>query len=295
VLRDHTARRGRDLVFEATPTLRYRLITDARDPVLRGRSDGAFHPMSVDAVLDALREIDLQNLDLQVEIFVLPYPRREVLDSSARDGMIFLAPGVRPVADEAVHFTVVHEIGHVFQYRWMPDADHDAWAYYARLRGIGDAQRYHAASPHRDRPHEIFAEDLRFLVGGGRANYSRSIENDELPLPTDVAGLDDFVRGLPAPRTTLATLRSVPNPFNPATELQVEFQAAPTHHAAAVGVFDARGRCVRRLFEGVPTAPALRLPWDGRTDDGAPVASGVYFARLEYRAATLTTKLLLVE
>jgi hypothetical protein len=31
-------------------------------------------------------------------------------------------------------------------------------------------------------------------------------------------------------------------------------------------------------------------PWNGRTDDGSPSASGVYFYRIEYPDGTLSSK-----
>jgi len=40
-------------------------------------------------------------------------------------------------------------------------------------------------------------------------------------------------------------------------------------------VYDVRGRLVRRLMLD---AGSVALPWDGRDDDGADLASGVYFA-----------------
>jgi hypothetical protein len=276
--------------------LRYTLVTDVDDPAITNRGDGRFHPMSVDAVAAALAAVRLRDSGIDVEIFVLPYPRRTILDSSARDGMMFLSPGTRAVSDYAVHFTVTHEIGHVFQYRWMPDRDAGAWQRYSELRGIEDAEIYHASRPHRDRPHEIFAEDFRYLFGGERANYSGSIENDTLPMPDTIAGLDAFIRDLSAPRSDapVAVVSSAPNPFNPSTEVRVDL-AAPAEKPMQLRVYDAQGRAVRQLFEGTPATRQLRVVWDGRTDAGASVASGVYFARLDTRrAAPVTTKLLLV-
>jgi subtilisin family serine protease len=47
-----------------------------------------------------------------------------------------------------------------------------------------------------------------------------------------------------------------------------------------VQVIDANGRVVARLA-GTAEAGPQRLVWDGRGDDGTPVAPGIYFARLE--------------
>ena len=276
--------------------LQYDLVTDITDPMFTNRGDGQFHPMPVEAIVAAIEAIHLENADLSLEVYVLPYPRRAILDSSAREGRIFLSPGVRPVSDYAAHFTITHEVGHAYQYRWMPDRDQLAWEQYAALRGIQDARTYHASGAHKNRPHEIFAEDFRFLFGGTTANYSGGIENDDLALPSDLVALRPFVAGRCEPRlagTPLARVMTTPNPFNPSTEIRVDFAAAPTS-PALLRVFDAQGREVRRLFAARPAGRLLRVAWDGRTDGGSAVASGVYFARLDYRNEQFATKLLLV-
>jgi hypothetical protein len=236
-------------------------------------------------------------MDLEIDVFVMPYPRREVLDSSAREGMILLSPGVRVVTEHAAHFTVTHEVGHVFQYRWLPDADHLGWDEYHRRRGTTDAAIFRAQGAHRNRPHEIFAEDFRFLFGGTLATYSGSIENDDLVLPNAVIGLEEFVRGLPERRSAMApaaAITTVPNPFNPATSVRVHFRSAPTS-TASVAVYDAAGHKVRDLFEGIPSGRTLDLFWDGRIMSGGRAASGIYFARLDHAGGTISTKLVLVE
>jgi hypothetical protein len=243
--------------------------------------------------MDALR---LEDAGLKLRVFVLPYPRRDVVDSSARADMIFLSPGVRDVSDYAVHFTVTHELGHLYQYRWLPDHEVHAWNYYRMMRNIEDLDRFNDRAAHRDRPHEIFAEDFRFMFGGPQSTYSGSIENVDLALPSEVEGLEDFVsslrHGLPS---FAARLQSVPNPFNPETEIRVEFDAPPGPAPVRVDVYDARGALVRCLHRGPVSSRLLRLPWDGRNTDGAEVGSGVYFAQLDFAGKRSSTKLLLLK
>jgi flagellar hook assembly protein FlgD len=45
-------------------------------------------------------------------------------------------------------------------------------------------------------------------------------------------------------------------------------------------LFDARGRRVRALVAGKYDPGEHTVTWDGTDDQGRPVASGVYFARL---------------
>jgi hypothetical protein len=252
--------------------------------------------MPIPPILDALRAIHIDDAALDARIFVLPYPRREVIDSSARDGVIFLSPGVTSVTPSAVHFTVAHEIGHLYQYRWLPDTDVATWKKYAELRGIADASVYHATAAHANRPHEIFAEDFRFLFGGEQSNYSGSIENTALALPTQVQGLAEFLVELATP-VQASSLRMVPtpNPFNPRTDIQFEFAGAARPSNILVRIFDASGRLVRRLYNGPPASPNLSLPWDGRNENGADASGGVYYARTDYPGGYSTAKLLLVK
>jgi hypothetical protein len=86
----------------------------------------------------------------------------------------------------------------------------------------------------------------------------------------------------------LAPLRlsAYPNPFNPSTTLNFELPAAL---GVELSLYDVSGRRVRRLLNGVPLdAGAKEFGWDGLSDAGRPLPSGVYLARLragEYRAA----------
>lgn len=298
ILESMTVRAGGELRFVVDRRIQYRLIVDIADALVVNKGDGQFHAMPIASVVEALESIEYPDANMQFQVFVLPYPRREVLDSSAREGMIFLSPGVRPVSDFAVHFTVAHEVGHVFQYRWLPDLDEAGWVQYARMRGIADESVFNAASAHRDRPHEVFAEDFRYLFGGERANYSGGIENENLMLPDQVEGLREFMMALAEARQLAlpaARLMPAPNPFHPSTEIRVQFASERPLWQARIGVYDAQGRLVRRLFEGTPASRSLQLAWDGRHEDGVRVPSGIYFARLDYRGDTVSTKLLLLK
>jgi len=296
IMENMTLRQG-DETLLVIDDVYYALVTDIDDPIISNRGDGAFHPMPLDAVSAAIRDIRMEDAQLSVRIFVLPFPRREVMDSSARDDVIMLSPGVREVPDYHVHFTVVHEIGHSYQYRWMPDKDAGMWREYSRLRGIDDPLVYHASAAHKNRPHEIFAEDFRFLFGGPLAVTSGSIENEILALPDEVEGLELFLARLPeVSRAALPPrLLPTPNPFNPTTEISVQFAAEPGERPLLLRIFDAQGHLVRRLWAGVAGTRELRVRWDGNGDGGQPASSGVYFARADFAGTASTAKLMLLK
>ncbi|HPF35485.1 MAG TPA: glycosyl hydrolase [Candidatus Krumholzibacteria bacterium] len=92
--------------------------------------------------------------------------------------------------------------------------------------------------------------------------------------------------------TALRLDRGYPNPFNPSTTLRFEL---PRAGRAELAVFDAAGRRVATLVDGVKTAGAHRAVWDGRDAEGRTVQAGVYFARLQTADGVETGKLVLLK
>ena len=62
--------------------------------------------------------------------------------------------------------------------------------------------------------------------------------------------------------------------------------------SARLNVYDVSGRLVARLAEGPMAAGPHRVQWSGRTDAGAPVGTGIYFARLESTDGSRTLKVI---
>jgi hypothetical protein len=83
-----------------------------------------------------------------------------------------------------------------------------------------------------------------------------------------------------------------PNPFNPSTEIRFTL---PEPGTVRLCVYDAGGRLVRTLLDGVAVADEGRVNWDGRAEGGERVGSGVYFARATSGGMSAITKMLLVE
>ena len=82
-----------------------------------------------------------------------------------------------------------------------------------------------------------------------------------------------------------------PNPSRDA--LRIAF-GVPGGSKASIRIYDPAGRLVRTLFSGTPEAGERSVTWDGRSDDGVPVASGVYFVRLEACDRVMTRKVAFV-
>ena len=70
---------------------------------------------------------------------------------------------------------------------------------------------------------------------------------------------------------------NAPNPFNSETVLS---WFLPKPGAVRLEVFALSGQRLATLWQGPQQAGYHRLPWDGRDDEGRPLASGVYLCRL---------------
>lgn len=77
------------------------------------------------------------------------------------------------------------------------------------------------------------------------------------------------------PLTTLG--QPAPNPMR--EDMRVQF-ALPRDGRADLSVFDVQGRLVAHILEGHQRAGGQEVTWAGRDHDGRPVASGIYFLRL---------------
>jgi len=83
-------------------------------------------------------------------------------------------------------------------------------------------------------------------------------------------------------------LRIAPNPFG--TETAIHFGLA-REALVTLDVVDVSGRVVRELVGGSLAAGEHVVAWDGRDAAGRPVASGVYFGRLNTTAGTTTLRI----
>ncbi|MBL8026808.1 MAG: T9SS type A sorting domain-containing protein [Fibrobacteres bacterium] len=73
------------------------------------------------------------------------------------------------------------------------------------------------------------------------------------------------------------TLSCLPNPFNPSC--RIHFTLAEQSHIR-VAVYDAKGRMVRKLKNGIQNAGTHVLTWNGNSSEGTACASGLYFFHL---------------
>jgi hypothetical protein len=141
----------------------------------------------------------------------------------------------------------------------------------ARLQGNGD---------------DLFAGiGLQGLFQNRADNFRMEAFTFGTGVPTD----PDAAPGLPL---AVALHQNVPNPFNPSTVIPFDL---PERTAVRLVIVDISGRVVRELESGVLEPGRHTATWNGRGTDGAPMSSGVYFARLVVGDWSSTRKLLLVK
>jgi hypothetical protein len=99
------------------------------------------------------------------------------------------------------------------------------------------------------------------------------------------------IPGSPAPAAVLSA-RAYPNPFNPATTIALTI---PRAGEVSLKVYDLRGALVRTLVAGEMPAGTHQVVWDGTSDAGRAVASGIYFYETRARDAVSLGKLTLVK
>ena len=87
-------------------------------------------------------------------------------------------------------------------------------------------------------------------------------------------------------------LQNAPNPFNPRTTIRFMLPAA---EHARLAVFDVTGRHVATLFDRVAAAGEQRVVWTGLDSHGSPVASGIYYYKLQAGDVTESRKMALIK
>ena len=114
----------------------------------------------------------------------------------------------------------------------------------------------------------------------------RDAENNELD-----AKLGDLESGGDVP-LVFRLVQNSPNPFNPVTKVAYH---VPRESEVTIRVYDVAGRCVRTLVDGVVEPGRHEAVWDGRSDSGESVGSGVYFGTMTAPGVSDSRKMTLLK
>ena len=86
--------------------------------------------------------------------------------------------------------------------------------------------------------------------------------------------------------------QNYPNPFNPMTT--IEYSLAQRSHVR-LDILNILGQRVRTLVDREESSGTHRIEWDGKSDDGRSVSTGVYLYRIQTDEFTRTRKMLLLK
>ena len=139
-------------------------------------------------------------------------------------------------------------------------------------------------------PGTLVALRFRFVSDDDTA-LAEGVYIDDVRLGTATPDEAVGIEPPPAPLAD-ALLQNYPNPFNPSTNLRFTL-AQPKH--IRLEIFDIRGACVRLLVDSRMPAGPNEILWDGRSDRGEPVSTGIYFCRLVTDGFSQTRKMVLLK
>ncbi len=88
--------------------------------------------------------------------------------------------------------------------------------------------------------------------------------------------------------------QNYPNPFNPSTSIAYEL-AYTGRKQVRLELFNVLGRRVAVLIDDIQSGGRYQVVWDGRSDGGERVASGVYLYRLTVDGASESRKMVLLK
>jgi hypothetical protein len=93
-------------------------------------------------------------------------------------------------------------------------------------------------------------------------------------------------------REYVLSVSAYPNPFNPTTTIRYTL---PSKGRVVIAIYNAKGARVSTLLDEERPAGAYMVPWDGRSDGGELVSSGVYLARITFGSERRAYEIVLVK
>ncbi len=117
---------------------------------------------------------------------------------------------------------------------------------------------------------------LRFVALGDEPGKLEIIGGDLVN--SEFRGSPMQVEKAPALPKVAALHQNFPNPFNPSTEIRFDI---PSEGLVKLRIYNQLGQTVRTLADKRMKAGTYRVKWDGTTEAGHDVSSGVYFYNLE--------------
>jgi hypothetical protein len=89
------------------------------------------------------------------------------------------------------------------------------------------------------------------------------------------------------------SINNYPNPFNPSTT--ISFLTTEGTENTEISIFNIRGQKIRTLVDEILPAGKHSINWDGKDNQGAACASGIYFSQLRAGKEVIRDRMLLVK
>ncbi len=135
-----------------------------------------------------------------------------------------------------------------------------------------------------------FTRDAAATFPPARVEFMRDLLQKMGNITPNATGVDPG----DAPLYANALHNNYPNPFNPTTT--IAYTVKERGHVS-LKVYNAAGQLVRTLVDDVqaPRPEGFSVEWDGQSDAGTAVASGVYFYRMVTKNFELTKKMVVLK
>jgi hypothetical protein len=124
---------------------------------------------------------------------------------------------------------------------------------------------------------------------GGRVQYA-ALElawSPGTPVQGPIVGNDDNTNSI---KPVLS--QNYPNPFNPSTTIAYNISKPGK---VALTIYNVKGQKVRSLVNEIKPIGHYTVTWDGLSENGTKVGSGVYFYRLENNGKSMTRKMVVLK
>jgi hypothetical protein len=173
------------------------------------------------------------------------------------------------------------------------------------LQAVGGASPYSWDLTAGDLPEGINLDGPTGVISGqpictDTAHFTVRVRDSSIPPLTDIQHLtlvviygtgveDDNSSVLPE---DFALRQNHPNPFNSSTLIEYSL---PERGHVTVEIFNLLGQRVRSLVDDEQSAGRYAIEWDGRSDDGHKLATGVYFCRVAAGDQVEVKKMLLLK
>jgi hypothetical protein len=116
-------------------------------------------------------------------------------------------------------------------------------------------------------------QDIQKLVF---SNIPNTIENEEIT----------------AVITSFKLLQNYPNPFNPSTTIEYRI---PEEGKVEIKIFSINGQLIKTFETNHPSSGAYTVIWDGKSDTGQSVASGLYIYRVSFANLVIAKKMMFIK